>query len=85
VEVGWGNLETDNELPEQITMLLIGGNVEIKVVILVKLMKHANNGVTGTLEVYKNDRQGVPIRTQIETIFPAPPGNPPSATQHSTS
>lgn len=56
MEVGWGNLETDNELPEQITMLLIGGNVEIKVVILVKLMKHANNGVTGTLEVYKNDR-----------------------------
>jgi hypothetical protein len=57
--------------------LLIGGNGAIKIGILIKWTKHANNSVSGVLELYRNDRQGIPKRMQNEIIFPMPTGDPP--------
>lgn len=49
----------------------------IKVVILVKCTKQASNSVSGVLELYRNDRQGIPRCTQAEIIFTMPAGDPP--------
>lgn len=74
-EVGWS--ESYDDLLDDMNRLLIGGNGAIKIVILVKWTKHANNSVSGVLELYRNDRQGIPRRTQTEIIFPMPAGDPP--------
>lgn len=59
--------------------LLISGNRAIKIGILVKWTKHANNSVSGVLELYRNDRQGIPRCTQTEIISPMPAGDPPQS------
>lgn len=74
-EIGWS--ESYNDLLDDMNRLLIGGDGAIKIVILVKCKKHANNSVSGVLELYRNDRQGIPRRTQTEIIFPMPAGDPP--------
>lgn len=74
-EVGWS--ESYGDLFDDMNRLLIGGNGAIKIVLLVKWTKHANNSVSGVLELYRNDRQGIPRRTQTEIIFPMPAGDPP--------
>ena len=74
-EVGWS--ESYNTLLDDMNRLLIGGNRAIKIGILVKWTKHANNSVSGVLELYRNDRRGIPRRTQTEIIFPMPTGDPP--------
>lgn len=56
--------------------LLIGGNGEIRAVIIVKWTRHANLHVDGLLELYRLDRQGMPRLQQREIIFPMPAGNP---------
>lgn len=73
-EVGWSE---SYDLLDDMNRLLIGGNRAIKIVILIKWTKHANNSVSGVLELYRNDRQGIPRRTQTEIIFPMPAGDPP--------
>ncbi|KAJ5289864.1 uncharacterized protein N7443_010117 [Penicillium atrosanguineum] len=73
-KVGWS--ESYNDRLDDMNRLLIGGNGAIKIVILVKWTKHANKSVSGVLELYKNDRQGIPRRTQTEIIFPMPAGDP---------
>ncbi|KAJ5591464.1 uncharacterized protein N7459_001833 [Penicillium hispanicum] len=74
-EVGWS--ESYDDLLDDMNRLLIGGNGAIKIVILVKWTKHANNSVSGVLELYRNDRQGIPRLAQTEMIFPMPTGDPP--------
>lgn len=74
-EVGWS--ESYDDLLDDMNRLLIGSNGAIKIVILVKWTKHANNSVSGVLELYRNDRHGIPRRAQTEIIFPMPAGDPP--------
>jgi hypothetical protein len=76
-ELSRGDRESYNDLLDDMNRLLIGGDGAIKIVILVKWTKHANNSVSGVLELYRNDRQGIPRRTQTEIIFPMPAGDPP--------
>ncbi|KAJ6120433.1 hypothetical protein N7523_004713 [Penicillium sp. IBT 18751x] len=73
-EVGWSESYTD--LLADMNKLLIGGNGAIKIVLLVKWTKHTNGSVSGTLELYRNDRQGIPKLRQTEVIFPMPAGDP---------
>jgi hypothetical protein len=56
--------------------LLVGGNGDIKVVILIKWTQHTNQTVSGILELYRLDPQGMPRRYQSEIIFPMPAGDP---------
>ncbi|KAJ6119583.1 hypothetical protein N7523_003863, partial [Penicillium sp. IBT 18751x] len=74
-DVGWS--ESYNDLLDDMNRLLISGNGAIKVVILVKWTKHADDSVSGVLELYRNDPSGVSRRTQTEIIFPMPAGDPP--------
>ncbi|CAL5868616.1 uncharacterized protein PFLUO_LOCUS2843 [Penicillium psychrofluorescens] len=74
-EVGWS--ESYNDQLDDMNRLLIGSNGAIKIGILVKWTKHANNSVSGVLELHRNDRQGTPRCTQTEIIFPMPAGDPP--------
>ncbi|KAJ5371163.1 uncharacterized protein N7496_007255 [Penicillium cataractarum] len=70
VEVGWS--ESYNDLHGDMNRLLIGGNGDIKIVILVKWTKHANQTVSGILELYRLDPQGMPRLCRTEIIFPMP-------------
>ncbi|OOQ84017.1 hypothetical protein PEBR_32413 [Penicillium brasilianum] len=74
VEVGWS--ESYNDLLDDMNKLLIGGNGDIKIVIIVKWTKHTNQTVSGILELYRLDPQGMPRRYQSEIIFPMPAGDP---------
>ncbi|KAJ5186388.1 hypothetical protein N7449_011152 [Penicillium cf. viridicatum] len=51
--------------------LLTGGDGVIKAVIIIKWTRQGNSTVGDILELYRNDRQGVPKLEQRETIFPA--------------
>lgn len=53
--------------------LLVGGNGDIQVVIIIKWNKQGNN-VYGFLELYRLNQQGISCLEQRETIFPAPEG-----------
>lgn len=75
IEVGWS--ESYNDLLDDMNRLLIGGNGAIKIVILVKWTRNTNNSISGNLEVYRNNQQGIPICIQTEIIFPMPTGDPP--------
>lgn len=75
VEVGWS--ESYDNLREDMNRLLVGGNGNIKIVIIIKWTKEKNGHVSGILELYRNDRQGIPRLQQTEVIFPMPAGDPP--------
>jgi hypothetical protein len=55
---------------------LLSGNGAIKIGILAKWTKHANNSVSGVLELYKNE-EGISRCTQTEIFFSMPAGDPP--------
>lgn len=74
VEAGWS--ESYDDLLDDMNRVLVGGNGAIKIVFLVKWTRHINNSVSGVLELYRNDRQGIPKCVQREVIFPMPAGNP---------
>ncbi|CEO60493.1 hypothetical protein PMG11_05118 [Penicillium brasilianum] len=74
VEVGWS--ESYNDLLDDMNKLLVGGNGDIKAVILIKWTQHSNQTVSGILELYRLDRQGIPKLDQTEIIFPMPAGDP---------
>ncbi|CEJ53915.1 hypothetical protein PMG11_00250 [Penicillium brasilianum] len=74
IDVGWS--ESYNDLLDDMNRLLIGGNRDIKIVIIIKWTKHTNQTVSGILELYRLDSQGMPRRRQSETIFPMPTGDP---------
>jgi hypothetical protein len=53
---------------------LVGGNGAVKAVILLIWHKvGSTNTVTGDLEYYTLDRNGLPVLIQRHVIFPAPP------------
>lgn len=75
VEVGWS--ESYDDLCGDMNRLLVGGNGDIKIVIIIKWTKERNGHISGILELYRIDRQGIPRLEQTEVIFPMPAGDPP--------
>ncbi|KAJ5859928.1 hypothetical protein N7534_005205 [Penicillium rubens] len=71
VESGWS--DPMPRLQDDLNMLLVGGDGSIKVVIIIKWSRHAPNRVSGVAELYKCDRNGIPVRDQREVIFPHNP------------
>ncbi|OOQ87932.1 hypothetical protein PEBR_15227 [Penicillium brasilianum] len=71
-EVGWS--ESYNDMLDDMNKVLDGGNGAIRVVLLVTWTKHANNRVSGVLELYRHDHD--PKLRQTEVIFPIPAGDP---------
>ncbi|KAJ5534347.1 hypothetical protein N7527_000601 [Penicillium freii] len=49
---------------------LFGGNGSIKLVIIIKWSMLTGNRVSGVAELYKCDRNGIPVREQRKAIFP---------------
>ncbi|KAJ5186482.1 hypothetical protein N7449_011246 [Penicillium cf. viridicatum] len=68
VESGWS--ETMPRLQNGLNILLVGGDGSIKVVIIIKWSRLTGNRVSGVAELYKCDRNGIPVREQREVIFP---------------
>jgi hypothetical protein len=64
VESGWS--DPMPRLQDDLNMLLVGGDGSIKVVIIIKWSRHAPNRVSGVAELYKCDRNGIPVRDQRE-------------------
>ncbi|KAE8356933.1 hypothetical protein BDV28DRAFT_144603 [Aspergillus coremiiformis] len=64
-------METDMNL------LLIGGNGDIETVFILNWRKHNDNRhVSGSIEVYTLDANGMPVRRgPPQTIFPRPPNS----------
>lgn len=71
IETGWS--EPYDELHEVMNIWLMGGDGDANVVILIYWRKFMrSNRVKGTVEVYTRNEDGIPVRRQNETIFPAP-------------
>ncbi|KAJ5582191.1 hypothetical protein N7535_000811 [Penicillium sp. DV-2018c] len=73
-EVGWS--ESYEDLLHDMNKLLVGSDGGIKIVLLVKWTKHSHDSVSGVLELYRNEREGIPRLRQTEVIFPEPIGDP---------
>ncbi|KAJ5799613.1 uncharacterized protein N7518_001681 [Penicillium psychrosexuale] len=71
VEVGWS--EGYPDLLDDMNKLLVGGNGDIRAVIIIKFTQQGVN-VSGFLEVYRLNSQGIPYLAQDETVFPTPQG-----------
>jgi hypothetical protein len=69
VESGWS--ESDTRLYNDMNLLLVG-NGSLRVVIIVKWRKLQGNRVSGTVELFLRDRNGIPRLEQSETVFPDP-------------
>jgi hypothetical protein len=69
VESGWS--ESNTRLYNDMNLLLVG-NGSVRVVIIVKWGKLQGNRVSGTVELFMRDRNGVPRLEQSETVFPDP-------------
>lgn len=69
-EVGWS--ESYDGLLDDMNWLLVGGNGAIKIVIFVRWMKHANNSVSGVLELYRNVDKGSQDARRLKSFFPCP-------------
>lgn len=64
VECGWS--KSMSRLHNDLNILLVGGNGDIKVVIIIKWSKLTGYRVSGVAELYKCDRNGIPVREQSE-------------------
>ncbi|KAJ5622583.1 hypothetical protein N7528_005815 [Penicillium herquei] len=71
VESGWA--ETISDHHDDMNLLLVGGEGAIKIVLLVKWTRIQGNLVSGTIELFARDRDGMPRLRQSEVIFPRPP------------
>ncbi|KAJ5966150.1 hypothetical protein N7481_012864 [Penicillium waksmanii] len=69
VESGWS--EGYNKLFEDINRLIIGGDGETNIAILMNWRQRVN-GVTGIIEVYRRDNTNIPQLLHREDIFPRP-------------
>lgn len=67
VESGWS--ETTPQLHNDLNVLLVGGNGDIKVVVIVKWSRLAENRVSGVAELYKCDRNGMLVCKQSEVCL----------------
>ncbi|KAJ5728232.1 hypothetical protein N7493_004562 [Penicillium malachiteum] len=70
VETGWS--ETKSRLLDDMNVLLVGGNGQIIMVILVNWEKIQGEYVSGEVEVYRRDVNGMPRCIQKEVVFSAP-------------
>ncbi|KKK25591.1 hypothetical protein AOCH_000088 [Aspergillus ochraceoroseus] len=70
VECGWS--ESGAPLLDGMNMLLVGGDGSIKVVIIVEWTRLQGGRVSGTVELFMRDRNGMPRLVQSETVFPPP-------------
>ncbi|CDM35226.1 hypothetical protein CBS147339_6998 [Penicillium roqueforti] len=68
-EIGYS--ESKPLLESDMRRLLIGGQGEITAVILIKWFKR-RAGVAGTIELWRLDNNGNPLKEQAEAIFPVP-------------
>jgi hypothetical protein len=64
VESGWS--EEKGQLHKGMDLLLIGGNSSTRVVIIVKWIKLTGGSVSGTVELFIRDRNGMPTLQQSE-------------------
>ncbi|KAH8424978.1 uncharacterized protein LDX57_002724 [Aspergillus melleus] len=61
IESGWS--ETTTKLYDDMNLLFVGGNGAIRTVFIIKWTKHADNvHVSGRIEVYGLDRNGMPVQ-----------------------
>ncbi|KAJ5919600.1 hypothetical protein N7454_009435 [Penicillium verhagenii] len=70
-ESGWS--ESWNHLMDDVNLLLVGGDGAISAVVI--LNWHLNDTtrlVSGFVELYIRDRNGMPVRRQREDVFPIP-------------
>ncbi|KAJ5436213.1 hypothetical protein N7445_007098 [Penicillium cf. griseofulvum] len=71
MESGWS--ESWSELLDDMNLLLVGGDGDIRAVAILKWdLNRQTSVVRGFVELYVRDRQGMPVRRQREEIFPAP-------------
>ncbi|KAE8310685.1 hypothetical protein BDV41DRAFT_368961 [Aspergillus transmontanensis] len=74
IECGWS--ESYNSLLNDMNLLLVGGEGDIRAVVIVNWqLSRSTSVVSGAVELYVLDRAGMPIRRQQEVIFPVPPQN----------
>ena len=68
IEAGWS--EAWNRLTDDMNIWLVGGNGDVKVVILIKWNKIGRSDrVRGFVEVYSLDPNGMPKLRQTEVLF----------------
>ncbi|GFF34895.1 hypothetical protein IFM46972_04386 [Aspergillus udagawae] len=70
VESGWS--ESKEQLHKGMELLLVGGNGSTNVVIIVQWTRLQEARVSGTVELFVRDSNGMPTLQQSETIFPRP-------------
>lgn len=71
VDIGWS--ESYQALCNDTNRLLVGGNGDIRIVIIIKWNRQPENvSVSGSLELYRIDSQGFPRLDQTIIIFPVP-------------
>ncbi|GFF82790.1 hypothetical protein IFM61606_02540 [Aspergillus udagawae] len=70
VESGWS--ESKEQLHKGMGLLLVGGNGSTNVVIIVQWTRLQGARVSGTVELFVRDSNGMPTLQQSETIFPRP-------------
>ncbi|KAJ5124464.1 uncharacterized protein N7515_008289 [Penicillium bovifimosum] len=77
MESGWS--ESWNHLMDDMDLLLVGGDGAISAVVILKWQLHPRTRlVSGFVDLYVRDRNGMPVRRQREDVFPIPPQTPTS-------
>jgi aryl carrier-like protein len=61
---GWS--ESKEQLHNDMNLLLVGGNGSVKIVIIIKWTKLQGGRVSGTVELFMRDRNGMPRLEQSE-------------------
>ncbi|GIK02050.1 hypothetical protein Aspvir_006093 [Aspergillus viridinutans] len=70
VQSGWS--ESKEQLYKGMELLLVGGNGSTNVVMIVQWTRLEEARVSGTVELFVRDENGIPKLEQSETIFPRP-------------
>ncbi|KAJ6150362.1 hypothetical protein N7471_001561 [Penicillium samsonianum] len=71
IESGWS--ESWNALMNDMNLLLVGGNGDVRAVAILKWnLNRPTRLVSGFVELYVRDRNGIPVKRQREEIFPVP-------------
>lgn len=74
VDVGWP--ESHGDIFDDMNRLLIRNEGKTKVAIIVRMTKHSSLRVSGVVELYRLDPQGIPKLEQSELLLPTPTGDP---------
>ncbi|KAB8266950.1 hypothetical protein BDV30DRAFT_244780 [Aspergillus minisclerotigenes] len=74
IECGWSG--STDYLLDDMNLLLSGSDGAIRAIVIIEWqLKRNPRFVSGAVELYVRDRNGMPIRRQREIIFPVPPQN----------